>query len=422
MFGLIDCNNFYASCQRVFDPSLEGRPIVVLSNNDGCVIARSQEAKQLGIPMAAPAFMYDKLFKEHNVKVFSSNYALYGDMSNRVMSILGEFTPDIQVYSIDEAFLKFNGFTNFDLTQYGRSIHTKVKKCTGIPVSVGIAPTKALAKVANRIAKNYADITGNAYVIETEEQRVKALKWIDIGDVWGIGRQHAKRLAEMKVRSGYDFTQLPDEWVQNNMSVVGLRLKHDLEGKPTLGFEEEHPNKNISTTRAFRHMTRDINFLRERVSTFAFTAAERLRSQNSDCSLVTVFLETNRFKPELAPYNPVLTMPTNFATGSAFEINKFAQQALRLIFKPGFDYKKAGVILSGITANTSRQLNMFHGEDPRHSHIMQTIDSINSKIGYTKIMLAAQELDQEDKWKMRREWRSARYTTRWDEIPEVFCR
>ena len=257
MFALIDCNNFYASCERVFKPSLNGQPIVVLSNNDGCAIARSNEAKALGIPMGAPAFEYKELFLQHRVHVFSANFALYGDMSNRVMNILQQYSPEFEIYSIDEAFLKLIGFEHFDLHSYGIEMSYKVKAWTGIPVSVGIAPTKALAKIANRVAKKFPDKTKTCYVIDDDEKRIKALKWLDIEDVWGIGRQHAKRLRMIGVRKAYDFTQIEDAWVRRNMSVVGLRLKMDLMGLPTLDLEDIQPKKNIATTRSFeRNLTK----------------------------------------------------------------------------------------------------------------------------------------------------------------------
>src|SRR5690606_13210631 len=212
------------------------KPVVVLSNNDGCVIARSNEAKALGVPMGAPAFEFRELFEKHSIKVFSSNYALYGDMSNRVMNLLTEFTPEIEVYSIDEAFLKFNGFDFFNLQEIGERMKYRVTKGTGIPISIGFAPTKALSKVANRVAKKFPEKTNGVYVINSEEKRIKALKWLSIEDVWGIGRQHAKRLRAITINTAYQFTLLSDHWVRTNMSVVGLRLKHDLEGKPSLDF------------------------------------------------------------------------------------------------------------------------------------------------------------------------------------------
>jgi DNA polymerase V len=251
MFALVDCNNFYASCQRVFEPHLIGKPVVILSNNDGCVIARSDEAKLAGVPMGAPAFKFEALFKEKNIFVYSSNYALYGDMSNRVMNLLRAYTPDIELYSIDEAFLKFTGFELFDLNEMGISMQKKVTRGTGIPISIGFAPTKALAKVANKIARKFAERTQNVYTIDTEEKRIKALKWTKIEDVWGIGRKHAKRLKQKNVLTAYQFTQLSDAWVRKEMAVVGLRLKHDLEGKPTLDLEGPRSKKMIATTRSF---------------------------------------------------------------------------------------------------------------------------------------------------------------------------
>ena len=237
MFALVDCNNFYASCERVFNPKLDKKPIVILSNNDGCVISRSNEAKALGIPMGAPAFKYDPIFKKNKVHVFSSNFPLYGDMSNRVMSILSKYTPSIEIYSIDEAFLEFKGFENYNLENYGKKIRKTILKWTGIPVSIGFAPTKALAKVANRISKKLDNKTGGVYVINSKEKKDKALKWLKIEDVWGIGFKHAARLKSYKINKAYDFTMLPDDWVRKQMSVVGLRLKKELEGESVLSLE-----------------------------------------------------------------------------------------------------------------------------------------------------------------------------------------
>ncbi len=220
MFALVDCNNFYASCQRVFQPNLVGKPIVVYSNNDGCVISRSNEAKALGVPMGAAAYQWEKFFEQNGIEVFSANFALYGDMSQRVMTILNDFSPEMEVYSIDEAFIKFEGFERFNLQHIGESMHRRVTKGTGIPISVGIAPTKSLAKVANRIAKKFPQHTNNVYLIDDEEKRIKALRWLKIEDVWGIGRKHAKRLQAIGVKTALDFTLLDDRWVQENMAIV----------------------------------------------------------------------------------------------------------------------------------------------------------------------------------------------------------
>lgn len=418
MYALVDCNNFYASCERVFNPALNNKPIAILSNNDGCVIARSNECKPF-VPMGAPAFQYQNIFVENNINVFSSNYALYGDMSNRVMKTLATFTPDIEIYSVDEAFLKFIGFENYDLTAYGQKIHKTVRKNTGIPVSVGIAPTKALAKLANRIAKKFPERTGNAYVIDTEEKRIKALKWLDVSDVWGIGRKHARRLKEINVNTAYDFTQLPDVWVRKNMSVVGLRLKHDLEGRSSIDFEEVKPKQNIATTRSFEFMIRDQKDLNERISTFAGSCAEKLRQQNSHCNAIDVFIQSNWFRQDLPQYSRYIRIKTEYPTNSTFEIIRLALKALDIIYKDGFDYKKAGVIVSDITPADNFQMGLFHSENPKHQDLMKVIDETNKKIGNTKIRFGGQSLKR--KWKMKQERLSPSYTTRWEDLPIVNC-
>lgn len=410
MYALVDCNNFYASCERAFNPALRKKPVVVLSNNDGCVIARSNEAKALGIPMGAPAFEYQKLFEKHNIEVFSSNYALYGDMSSRVMSILGEYTPDIEIYSIDEAFMKFDGFDKyFNLEEYGQQIHKRILRGTGIPVSLGFAPTKALAKLANRIAKKYPERCNNVYAIDTEEKRIKALKWLKIEDVWGIGRAHSNRLKNIRVFTAFDFTQLPDEWVRNNMSIVGLRLKHDLEGKPSIGAEEVKAKKNIACTRSFEGMITEYAALKERVATFAGTVAEKLRKEGSHTNMICVFLHTNRFRTDLPAYNPSIMFPTDFATNSSLDIIKFAQLALERIYRPGYHYKKAGVIVMNITPAVNRQLKFFTGENPKHHDLMRAIDKVNQSAGRKLIRFGGQSLGRV--WKMKRERLSPCYTT-----------
>jgi len=238
VIALVDCNNFYASCERVFQPQLNNTPVVVLSNNDGCVIARSDESKALGIPMGAPIFKLKELVQKNQIKCFSSNFPLYGDMSSRVMQILSSFTPEIEIYSIDEAFLSLEGFKEEELEAYAAQMKKKVEQYTGIPISIGIAPTKALAKVANRIAKKFKERTKGVYLIDNEQKRIKALKWLKIEDVWGIGRQHSKRLQLKRVYTAWDFTQLNDAWVRKELSVVGLRLKRELEGQQSLFLEQ----------------------------------------------------------------------------------------------------------------------------------------------------------------------------------------
>lgn len=332
MFALVDCNNFYASCERVFNPSLNGKPVVVLSNNDGCVIARSNEAKSLGIPMGAPSFEYEKLFVKHQVNVFSSNYALYGDMSNRVMNILSTYSPEIEIYSIDEAFLKLQGFEqHYNLEAYSKEIIQNVTRSTGIPISIGIAPTKSLAKVANKIAKKFSLRTGGTYVIDSEDKIKKGLLWTKIGDVWGIGRKHEKRLLKIKVHNAWEFTQLPNQWVQKEMSIVGLRLKRDLSGERILDLEDAAIKKNIAVTRSFEKMYSNFEDIRERVSTYAGKAAVKLRRQNSCCSMIYVFLHTNGFREDLPQYRANIAVHIPHPTNSSIELIKAAITGLKKI-------------------------------------------------------------------------------------------
>jgi DNA polymerase V len=414
MFALVDCNNFYASCERVFRPDLIGKPIVVLSNNDGCVIARSNEAKAVGIPMGAPAFENEALFRKHSVQVFSPNFALYGDMSNRVMTILAQYTPKIEIYSIDEAFLQLDGFELFNLQQYGETIQRHVTKWTGIPISVGIAPTKALSKVANRIAKKYPVETKSSYIIDSEEKRIKALKWLKIEDVWGIGRQHAKRLNAMNVHTAYDFTLLNDNVVRKQMSVVGLRLKHDLQGIPTLQMEDVQPKQSIATTRTFEKNHTAFNDVKERVTTFAVSCAEKLRQQHSCCHTIMVFIHTNAHRHDLPQYSRNIVMKLPFATNSSIELAAFAVDALKKIFRNGFHYKKAGVIVMDFIPESQRQLKLFDDCNARHIPLMKAMDKLNARYGQQKVRLASQDLKKV--WKMKQEKLSPRYTTNLNDI------
>jgi DNA polymerase V len=413
MYALIDCNNFYASCERVFRPDLIGLPIVVLSNNDGCVIARSNEAKDCGIPMGAPAFQYTELFKKHNVQVFSANFALYGDMSNRVMQTLSNYCIDQEIYSIDECFMKLDGYDFLELKEYGIKMRQEVFDNTGIQVSVGIAPTKSLSKVANRIAKKYPELSKGCHVMRTTNQIEKALKWLDIEDVWGIGRQHAKRLFKLGVDNAYDFTKLGDQWVQKNLSIVGLRLKRDLSGIPTLDLEEVENKKNIASTRSF-----DLNYtkfedVQERVSTFATSCSEKLRRQKSFCSSITVFVMTNRFRTEQDQYQNSITLDLPFATNSAIELSKYATVALKRIFREGYAYKKAGVIVSNFSPDDIEQITLFDNRDKRHDALMKVLDVMNRQYGQHTIRLGCQG---KKKWTMRQEMLSPCYTTKLKDI------
>jgi len=417
MFALVDCNNFYASCERVFNPNLRNKPIAILSNNDGCVISRSDEAKALGLPMGAPAFKYKHFFKEHNIQVFSSNYPLYGDMSSRVMSILNQFTPDVDVYSIDEAFLQFIGFENYNFNSYGNDIRQRILKWTGIPVCVGIAPTKALSKVANKIARKFPEQTNGVYIIDSEEKRLKALKWIKIKDVWGIGYGLQKRLKIKNIKTAYDFIQLSDEWVRKNFSITEWKLKKDLEGIPTLQLDTPKTKRSIATTRSFEYTFSDIDNIKERVSTFATSCAEKLRKQNSSCNMIIVLLSSDRHKKNVPRHRASTTIVLPCPTDSTLVISTAAVNAATSIFKKGVSYKRAGVIVTGLVPTDNYQLDLFHHENPKHKPLMTVMDNLNTKFGDYKIKLANQDLKRT--WKMRQNHLSPRFTTDINEILKI---
>ena len=418
MFALVDCNNFYASCERVFNPKLDKKPIVILSNNDGCVISRSNEAKALGIPMGAPAFKYDPFFKKNKVHVFSSNFPLYGDMSSRVMNILSSYSPNIEVYSIDEAFLEFKGFENYDLEDYGNEIRKIILKWTGIPVSIGFAPTKALAKVANRISKKFDKKTNGVYAIDSEKKREKALKWLKIEDVWGIGFKHATRLKSYKINKAYDFIKLPDDWVRKQMSVVGLRLKKELEGESVLSLEESRsPKKAIATTRSFEKNLTCFEDLKERISTFSICCSEKLRSQKSNCNSIYVFIKSNRHQKNKLQYRNGIVMTLPYGSNSSITISKYAIDGLKKIYKKGVEYKKAGVIVMGLVPNNKIQLKIFEKENSKHKVLMKTLDFIMKKEGTNKIKLGSQDLKRT--WKMKQTKLSKKYTTCFNQIIKV---
>jgi len=419
MFALVDCNNFYASCERVFQPQLNNRPIAVLSNNDGCVISRSDEAKALGLPMGAPAFKYEAFFKQHNISVFSSNYSLYGDMSERVMTILNQFTPDVEVYSIDEAFLQFKGFENYNLNDYGLQMRQRILKWTGIPTCVGIAPTKALSKVANKIARKFPKQTNGVYVIDSEEKRIKALKWLKVEDVWGIGYGLQKRLKAKNCKTAYDFIQLSDDWIRNNFSITEWKLKKDLEGIPTLELDYKEPKRSIATTRSFEYTYSDLENIKERISTFATSCAEKLRKQGSSCHVIIVLLSSDRHKKDLPQHRTSRTISLPYATDSSLIISDCAVKAVASIFKEGIKYKRAGVIVTGLVPTDNHQLNLFQHENPKHKPLMQRIDAINHKYEAAKIKLGNQDLKRT--WKMRQERLSLKYTTNINEILTVKC-
>lgn len=416
MFGLVDCNNFYASCERVFNPSLNGKPIVVLSNNDGCVIARSNEAKVLGIKMGVPAYQIKDLVKKHDVAVFSSNYVLYGDMSGRVMSMLAELAPEIEVYSIDEAFLNLEGIQ--DLQTVGSKIVRQVTRGTGIPVSAGIASTKTLAKVANKFAKKYPAYN-RLCIIDTEEKREKALKLFEIGDVWGIGRRQAAKLEKQGVKTAYDFTQLPGSWVRKNMTVTGERTWKELRGISCIDMETAPPaKKQICTSRSFGKMVEDIDTMSEAIATHASTCAKKLRQQKSYAMSLMVFIHTNNFREDLPQYwkNTIVQFP--IPTSDTLEIVEYALAGLKTIFMEGYQYKKAGVIITEITTNA--QLGLFDSVDrDKRERLMQVVDKINGNHQH-HVKLAIQGSGRD--WKLKQEQLSRRYTTDVNEVIIIKCK
>lgn len=418
MFALVDCNNFYASCERAFNPSLNGRPVVVLSNNDGCVIARSNEAKLVGVKMGEPAFKIEPLLKKFNVVAFSSNYTLYGDMSQRVMNTLAEFSPEIEIYSIDEAFLDLTGFDNFNLEDYARKIKAVTTKNTGIPVSVGIASTKTLAKVANHFGKKRPEHKG-IYVIDSDEKRVESLKQFEIGDVWGIGRQYSKLLLKYGIKTAYDYTQASEKWVKQNLSIVGVRTQKELLGIPCVQMDLSNPvKKEIRNARSFGTMQTELPVIAEAVSNFASRCAYKLRKQKTCANILIVFIHTNQHRHDLKQYasSRVMHLPT--ATNSTIEIVHYANIALKSIFKEGFMYKKAGVLVSGIVPELGLQTSLFDDVDrEKHKNIMSSIDSLNHLYGKDKVRLAAQ--GNKKQWKLRQEKLSPSYTTNWNDIITV---
>lgn len=423
MYALVDCNNFYASCERVFQPQFIGKPVVILSNNDGCVISRSDEAKKVGVPMGAPLFKIKDLIKEKNIKVFSSNYPLYGDLSNRVMKILEQFTPNVEVYSIDESFLNLDGMTISDYHTYGVEMKSRIQKWVGLPVCVGFAPTKTLSKMANHIAKKFQERTQGIYVIDTDEKRIKALKWTKIEDVWGIGRRLKSKMLLRKINTAFDFIKPEHEnWIKKEMGIVGMRLKYELEGKSMLDLEPiSNQKKSIATTRSFPKQIANFDDLRERVTTFASVCAEKLRKQKSCCHTIIVMLVIDKHKVESNKYyfNMAVTLP--YATNSTLTIANAATSALKkmVVGYENIKFKKAGVIVTEMIDEDKKQLQLFDEENPKHLKLMKTIDTLNSKIGNRKIKLATQNL--ELTWNMKQEHLSQAYTTKFDKILEIKC-
>lgn len=417
MFGHCDANNFFASCERLFNPSLIGRPVVVLSNNDGCVIARSNEAKKLGIKMGDAYFQIRAMLRKNNVAVYSSNFALYADISHRIASLLRKFCPAIEVYSCDESFLDLTGIDPSTLDEMGHRIAQTVRQYTGIPVSLGIAPTKTLAKIATELCKQYPKLNGCCFMHRPQDIEKVLLKF-PIGDVWGVGPRYAKLLHGMNVTTAWDFTQLPPEVVRKRMTVVGLRMWKELRGEACIGFEEmPAAKKQIATTRTFAHDIDDFEELHQSVAQYVAASAVKLRKQNSVCGEVVVFILTNRHKDNIPQHYESRLLSLSVPTDSTLELTKYVSGLLRQLYRKGYAYKRAGVILSDIRSKTGTQRDMFDTTDrDKHDRLMKAMDKLNASYGRHKVVTAAAGFDQ---FKMNRQHLSGTPTTDWSQIIRV---
>nr|WP_234734516.1 Y-family DNA polymerase [Tellurirhabdus bombi] len=413
MIAIMDCNNFYVSCERSFNPRLENRPVIVLSNNDGCVIARSNEAKELGVKMGTPYHEIGELIDAAGIEVFSSNYVLYGDMSSRVMSILARFVETVEVYSIDEAFLDLS--SEPDPEAFCRTLRETISRWTRIPVSFGIAPTKTLAKVANRLAKKNPSSGGVLSLIHADQIR-DALMSFPIGDLWGIGYRFESMLKRNEIKTAWELSQTDEDWVSERMTVNGLRLVYELRGVPVKMLElEPAKKKNICVAPSFGVEVHDIARLRMALATYLARASEKLRKQDSAASSITVFVHTNRFKKNAKHYYNSRTVILPHPSSSNTELLKYASAALDEIFSFGYAYQKLGVFLNDLVPDNHRQANLFTElPDDKLAKLSKAVDGINKQYGRDKVRLAAQGYDRT--WPMKQKWLSRCYTTRWSDI------
>ncbi|MFV0626189.1 MAG: Y-family DNA polymerase [Alphaproteobacteria bacterium] len=415
MYGLLDCNNFFVSCERAFNLSLRGKAIGVLSNNDGCIVARSNELKALGIKMGTPMYQIKNLIDRGDVKVLSSNYTLYGDMSARVMRVLGENVPSLEIYSIDEAFFKVGALE--DREKFVRDVARKVSKSTGIPVSVGVAETKTLAKIANHFAKKYKRYNQVCFM-DTPEKREKALKLTPIGDVWGIGRKTLEKMKFEGIFTAYDFVQRDRAWVRKNFMLGGEKTWRELQGEVCVDMDNIEGKKQICTSRSFGEMIEDLDTMSQAVSSFASDCAYKLRCQKTCAHAVSVFIYTNRFRTDLPQYmqSKVITFPV--ATSDTIEIVNASLQALKKIFIGGFKYKKAGVVVMDVVPESAVQQNLFDAKNRKKSEkLMQMVDKINNEYHSGVVKLAVQGFVGE--WLLKRENLSPNYTTKLADIIKV---
>jgi len=429
IYALVDCNNFYASCERVFRPDMESVPIVVLSNNDGCVIARSAEAKALGIEMGEPAFKREEFFSRHQVRIFSSNYTLYGDFSQRVMDILQQCAPEVEIYSIDEAFLDLTGMEGRDLVQLAGEIRARVLQWTGIPVSIGIGPTKTLAKLANRLCKKRAVITGVLRLNGAGEIRA-ALEAIKVADLWGIGPRYARKLNALGIFTGAQLADAPDALIRKNFTVVGLRLVHELRGRPCADLQlEAEPKQNICTSRSFGRQLTELDQIEEATANYAAMCAEKLRRQKSACSVLQVFLQTSPFSADQPYYSNAVIIRLPRPSSCTAELIRRSLAGLRRIFRPGLKYKKSGVIVMDLCPEQNAQLAMFEQGAMKNSPaIMSVMDEMQKRFGKGTVRIAAQgagafgratAVGTRPSWKLRQQLLSPCYTTRWEDLRVV---
>lgn len=418
MIALVDCNNFFVSCERVFRPDLDGKPVVVLSNNDGCIVSRSNESKAIGIAMGTPYFKVKHLVENGQLTVFSSNYALYGDLSNRVMSILADEVPKIEVYSIDEAYLHIDGIAPDRISKLCRNLTEKIRQWVGIPVSIGVAPTKTLAKIASHFAKKYKGYRG-VCMMDTDEKRIKALKLTPIDDVWGVGRRLAPKMLEWGINTAYDFTQRPKEWVRERLGINGLKTWEELRGTVCIDEEISERRKSICTSRSFADMIEDQQELSLRVSDFAAMCAKKLREEGSAAYDVTTFLYTNRFRDDLNQYFPSMTIRLNVAANSTQEIVSAALKAFRLIYRTGYQYKKAGVVVGNIIPAESVQGAIFDFDGlarEKNDRISKVMDSFG---GESKLLRLGVQRSGHYADGIRKDHSSGLYTTSLEEIIKV---
>ena len=415
MIALIDCNNFYVSCERVFNPGLKNRPVIVLSNNDGCAVARSEEAKALGIGMGTPAFMIRDLIQKHKVQVYSSNYTLYGDMSARVMQVIREFVPRTEIYSIDEIFADLSSLKYADCTLLAVNIREAVMRCTGIPVTIGIAATKTLAKMANRYAKKSMPANG-VFCADAEWKLNDLLGFTPVNEIWGIGEQHQKLLAKNGFMTAADFIRAPADWVRKEMAVVGLRTQTELKGITSIKWTDAaQPKKNICTSRGFGKLITSKREVQQAVATFTSSCAQKLRKQQSCARRIHVFIQTNIHRKQDDQYFHSITLDLSVATNSTRELLKYAMTALDIIYLPGYKYNKTGVMVLDLIPASQVQLGLFdQGRNEKEKATMKAIDAINQSYGNEVVRMATQEFNK--KWKLKQDHLSERYTTRFEEL------